>query len=141
MTTRTPIDTRFLLRQVSSLNKVREHEQTWDEFGDGLARLKQWPPSPVHLMDRLPEDPAASATWNMAKELVHGVITSEDPKNVAIRRRLGDLSQPSTPRLLTTLSLWLAGVLGLSVSKTSPMVATMLYAVAKSPDDWDVLRN
>ena len=97
MTARTLIDTRFLLRQVSSLNKVREHEQTWDEFGDGLARLKQWPPSPVHLMDRLPEDAEASATWNMAKELVHGVITSEDPKNVAIRRRLGDLNSRRRP--------------------------------------------
>lgn len=139
MTTRTAIDTRFLLRQVSSLTKVQEREHTWDEFGGRLDRLNQWPPLPVHLMDRADES-SPSSNWEMAKELVHEVITSEEPKYQAIRRRLGDLEQPSTARILTTLSIWLAGVLGISVSKTTPMVATILYAVAKSPEEWEVLR-
>ena len=81
-----------------------------------------------------------AACWSMAKDLMHAVLATRDPKHHAIRRRLGNLQDPSTPVLLSALGLWLAGVLGISVSVTSPLVAVMLYSVAEADGDWEVLR-
>lgn len=75
----------------------------------------------------------------MAKSLVYAVLASRDPQHDAIRQRLGNLQEPSTPRLLSTLSLWLAGKMGISVSVTVPLVAVMLYAAAEAGGTWDVL--
>ena len=143
MTTRIQIDTSFLLRQVSALTKVRERHQTWNEFGELTARHNHARPLPVHVIDGRIEEGTSSepSNWSVAKDLVYEVLKTDDPKHDGIRKRLGNFREPSTPLLLTTLSLWLAGVLGMSVSKTSPMVAAMLYAVAKSSNDWETLRN
>ena len=80
-----------------------------------------------------------AARWRMAKSLVYAVLASRDPQHDAIRQRLGNLQEPSTPRLLSTLSLWLAGKMGISVSATVPLVAVMLYAAAEAGGTWDVL--
>lgn len=77
----------------------------------------------------------------MAKSRVHAVVASQDPEYHAIRRRLGNLRNPSTPALLSTLGLWLAGMLKISVSVTGPLVAVMLYSVAEADGDWEVLRD
>ncbi len=77
--------------------------------------------------------------WGMVKELVHSVVASQDPTYAGIRKRLGDLQKPSTPLLLSTLSLWLAGILGISTSVTGPLVAAMLFGVAEAGGDWDIL--
>ena len=76
----------------------------------------------------------------MAKNRVHAVVATQDPQDHAIRRRLGNLQDPSTPVLLSTLGLWLAGVLGISVSVTGPLVAVMLYGVAQADGNWEALR-
>jgi len=47
--------------------------------------------------------------------------------------------QPSISILWSTLGLWLAGVLGIPVSVTKPLVAVMLYAAAEAGGDWQVL--
>lgn len=77
----------------------------------------------------------------MAKSRVHAVVALQDPQHHAIRRRLGNLLDPSTPVLLSALGLWLAGVLEITVSVTSPMVAVMLYGVAEADGNWGVLRT
>jgi hypothetical protein len=41
--------------------------------------------------------------------------------------------------LLSTLSLWMAGTLGVSITAMRPMLATMLYGVAATGGDWDIL--
>lgn len=142
---RTVIDTECLLRQISSLNQVRNQHFTWDEFGEKLARDFGVSPEKFRVMsdDQVScEAPASSSEpskWSRAKGLVHRVFTREDPSQLAIRKRLV-LSNPSTSLLLQHLSLWLAGELGLSVTATRPMVAVILYAVAKSPTGWDILQ-
>ena len=75
----------------------------------------------------------------MAKSVVHEVLVRRNPQYDRIRQRLGNLNEPSTPRLLSTLSLWLAGEMEISVSVTVPLVAVMLYAAAQAGGTWDVL--
>jgi hypothetical protein len=145
-TVRIEIDTECLLRQISSLNQVSKQLLNWNEFGEEVARDFIASPEMFRVMsdDQVSrEAPAPSlgpSKWVRAKNLVHGVFTREDPNHIAIRKRLF-LSNPSTSLLLQHLSLWLAGKLGLSVTATRPMVAVILYAVAKSPLGWEILRD
>lgn len=135
-------DTAFLLRQVSGLALVKRRRRTWNEFGQMVIDDLQ-SSSPKGRKPRAGEDStdASEATfWGMAKELIHSVVATQDPTYDGIRKRLGNLQEPSTPLLLSTLSLWLAGVLGISVSVTLPLVATMLYGVAETGGDWEALR-
>lgn len=134
------IDTRFLLRQVPSLAQVRRKHRTWNDYGEKLVRELQVPTPTVRTMTGMP-DPGDASEWSYAKQLIHGVLATRQPEYDAIRKRLGDLQATSTPNLLSTLGLWLAGVLGMSVSVTKPMVAVMLYAVAEASGDWKILNN
>jgi hypothetical protein len=43
--------------------------------------------------------------------------------------------------MLADLSLWLAGELGVTISVTKRLVATMLVGVAESKGDWNVLAD
>ncbi|MEI6676158.1 MAG: hypothetical protein WCO57_13380 [Verrucomicrobiota bacterium] len=136
------IDVESLLRTDPRLARVGR-DFTWDQLGAKIALAFQ---SPSPLMD--PEDdgapdPAATLSepphWRRSKQLVHAVLRSHDPQYVTIRKRLGNLETLSTPALLFTLSLWLAGKLKLSISSARPLVAVMLYAVATSPEQWSLL--
>ena len=126
------IDINFLLRQVSALVQVRRRRRTWNELGEAVLR---------DFMESYPLARMEATRWSSAKSLVHAVLATRDPQHDAIRNRLGNLQQPSTPLLLSTLGLWLAGVLGISVTVTRPLVAVMLYAAGEAGGDWEVLRN
>jgi hypothetical protein len=131
-----PIDRNFLARQVPDLAHMRRRCGSWDDLGEKTARDFLHPRGQVV---RSGVESSQTSEWSLAKELVHDVLISGNPQHDAIRKRLGDLSEPSTPRLLSTLSLWLAGVLKISVSVTLPMVAVMLYAVGEAGGDPKVL--
>ncbi len=135
------IDTAYLLRQVSTLAQVIRQERTWNEFGEKVGRdfRSSTPTLRVVSEEGEVETPVRQSTWTRAKELIHSVLAGREPKYDAIRKRLGNLREPWTPALLSTLSLWLAGVLGISVSATIPMVAAMLYAVAEASGDCEIL--
>lgn len=141
MRSRIHIDTAFLLHHLSALAQVKRKRRTWNELGEKLLR-DFMETSPAARMVRSRDEPAISSvagSWSMAKGRVHAVVASQDPQHHAIRRRLGNLQNPSTPVLLSALGLWLAGVLGISTSVTGPLVAVMLYGVAEAEGDWDVL--
>jgi hypothetical protein len=144
MRPRIRIDTDFLVRQVATLARVKWKRRTWNECGEKVFRDFVRSSRTVHLRaSRVDAATAseASAYWIMAKGLVHAVVASRDPRHEAIRKRLGNLLEPSTPRLWSTLSLWLAGVLGISTSVTGPLVAVMLYGVAEAGGNWEALRD
>ena len=135
------IDLNFLLRQVSALVQVKRRRRTWNELGEAVLRdfMKS---SPTARAARHEGDAPVSreaARWQMAKSVVHEVLVRRNPQYDRIRQRLGNLNEPSTPRLLSTLSLWLAGEMEISVSVTVPLVAVMLYAAAQAGGTWDVL--
>lgn len=135
------IDTQFLLRQVSALAQVKRNHRTWNEFGEQVVRDFVKPSTAAGVV-RSEEDVNVSpeaACWSQAKGLVHEVLATREPRHDAIRKRLGNLREPSTAILLSTLGLRLAGVVGISVSVTGPMVAAMLYAAGEAGGDWEVL--
>lgn len=138
-----PIDKNYLLRIDSRLAMVIRNQLTWDELGAKIAGLYQEHYPMTHNVSdtsQTTEIPTAPH-WHLAKHLVHDVFGSRDPQYDPIRQRLGNLEKSSTPALLFTLSLWLAGKMKLSVSATRPLAAVMLYAVATSPENWNILQN
>jgi hypothetical protein len=114
------IDQTFLLQKVAGLKLVKQKRRTWDELGEKLMR---------NYLRASGQGTTDVAAWDTAKELVYEVLACRDPRFDGIRRRLGNLGEPSTPRLLSTLGLWLAGMLGISVTATMPMVAVILYCL------------
>jgi hypothetical protein len=127
------IDQTFLLRKVSGLKLVKQNRRTWDELGEKVMQnfLRATGQSTATISE--------VSAWAIAKELVYEVLASRDPRFDSIRKRLGNLREPSTPRLLSTLGLWLAGVLGISVTATMPMVAVILYGLGDANGSWSEL--
>ncbi len=132
MTSLNPIDTAFLLKQYQPLAELRRKRLSWNDFGAGLERNFKGASRQIMTGRSRFRATAGAANWDVAKELVCDVMTGNDPEHDGIRKRLGNPQEPETARLLSTLSLWLAGVLGISVSITKPMVAVMLYAVGEA---------
>jgi hypothetical protein len=139
-----PIDVEFLLRWDSRLARVGG-ALTWNQLGARIAQAYQ-NSRPLTRLD-VGDQPDTTTTssepahWLRGKHLVHAVLLSRDPYFSSIRKRLGSFKNLSTPELLFTLSLWLAGQLKLSVSATQPMVAVMLYAVARAGGNWAILQD
>ena len=135
------IDVSFLVRQVAGLARVKMRRRTWNEFGEKV--LKEYLSSSnlarIGWNPRNREVTPESTYWKMTRTLVHEVVATADPKHDMIRKRLGNLRDPSTRVLLSTLSLWLAGALGITTSVTGPLVAAMLFGVADAGGDWEVL--
>jgi len=144
------IDVDTLLLRVPALNEVEQHhdnwnknewdQRTWNEIGEKVARDSRTYRPRLAVSGRASENTTAKSDWARGKELVHHLFASKGPDSDALRCRMR-VQNASTPILLHTLSLWLAGSLGISVSFTLPMVAIMLYAVAKSPVDWEILKS
>ncbi len=131
------IDQNFLIRQLPSLTRIKRNHFSWDEFGEKVARDFFQPQN--QLLVKTDTNSPMMPEWNLAKKLIHDVLTSANSQHNGIRKRLGNLREPSTPLLLSTLSLWLAGILGISVSVTMPMVAVMLYAMGEAQGDPGIL--
>ncbi|NJM39084.1 MAG: hypothetical protein HC845_15195 [Akkermansiaceae bacterium] len=134
------IDIGYLLREVPSLRRVKKQLFTWDEYGEKIATHFLVAPPDLRVVD---EDcdyvvSAPAPQWKTAKEVVYEVFTTSNPRHDNVRRRLQNASA-STPLLLSTLSIWLSGVMGFSVSVTRPMIATMLYGIATSERKLSVL--
>ncbi len=132
------IDTRYLLSHFPALIQIRRKQRTWSDFGSSLIRELQ---NPTHANRSRNKNPEAEelSEWEMAKQLIYGVLATHDSQYDGIRRRLGNFKTLSTASILSVLSIWLAGVLGVSVTVTKPMVAVILFAVAEAAGDWNVL--
>jgi len=135
------IDMAYLLKKVRGLADVKARRRTWNEVGQRLELEVM----PVQRAYHLVPPPVARGKWGApslwqeAKELVFAVMASGEPEFEAIRGRIRRGSSPTTQLLLSTLDVWLAGRLGVSVTITSQMAAVMLYAVSESPAGWKIL--
>jgi hypothetical protein len=134
------IDKDYLMRQLPSLVDVARKRRSWDEHGEKVARDHLTGRRPLCRVDRGLSG-CEVLIWSRAKALAYAVIVSNDPAHAAIRKQLGDWQNRSTAALLSTLGLWMAGVLGVSITVISPMLVTMLYGVAEAGEDWEVLRG
>jgi hypothetical protein len=129
------IDPGFILRQEPRLIRVRRRQCSWDAFGEQVLRDFFQP-----RISTIRTVTGELAEWELAKELVNAVLTSSAPEYDGIRKRIGNPETASTPMLFSTLSLWLAGILKISVSLTMPMTAAILYGIGEAGGDPEVLR-
>lgn len=133
------IDAAFLLRRVSELNHIKKRDLDWNEVGERILAGSQQANKSIARRPGNEDDKTSASQWSLAKGLVHEVITSRSPNHDSVRRSMGGVQSPSTANLLSTLSLWMAGAMGLSTSLTVPMVAVILYAVGQASGNWDIL--
>jgi hypothetical protein len=140
------INLEFLMRQLPVLAEVKRNRVTWDELGANITRKSQTKPATRIRRktkslkeDAVPLTAPAAECWPQAKELLHRIMATVDTENEPVRKRLRDFNDPSTAALFSTLSLYLAGKLGVSLSLSQPLLAVMLYAVHQASGNWDVL--
>ncbi len=128
------VDKDFLLRKVSTLRQAERRRRNWDEHGKKITREFPISKPAFRLIgeDGISLEVSPTPNWEEAKELVQSVFTSTDPKYDGIRKRLRNLHNPSTQMLLSVLSIWLSGEMGISTSMTHPMVALILYGSSAS---------
>lgn len=138
---RIQIDSQFLMRQMPTLSEIKRKRMDWNELGGKIIQEYQPRPQGNHSKANRPEDPDSTSgeCWLRAKELLHNIMATSDPRNAPVRRRLGDFKKPSTAALFSTLSLYIAGKLGISLTITQPLLAVMLYAVHEASGNWDIL--
>jgi len=84
-----------------------------------------------------PQEPPEQLEWTRTKRALHQVLCTANPEFEAIRQRLRNQAGALTPHLLATLSLWLAGFFGMSLATVTPLVATVLFGIARDGiDGW-----
>ncbi len=131
---RLKIDVDYLIREIPSLRQVEKQLITWSEYGEKVAADFPATAPGLRLID---EDfnymlPVPTPQWEIAKKIIYDVFTTNDSQYDGIRKRLQNAQNPSTPLLLSILSIWLSGVIGFSTSVTRPMIGAMLYGIATS---------
>jgi hypothetical protein len=125
------IDEAYLLRKYPDLAILLRQGYHPDEVGEAWLHRAQRAISRQHSQLR---QLGASEDWAQAKEILHRVLYTEDPEFAIIRGRLFARAGIRTPEVVSSLSLWLAGHLGLSLTTVTPLVAVMLYEIATGND-------
>lgn len=121
------IDTGYLFRKFPDLAKLLRDGCHPDDVGEAwLTRARGAVSRQQSRNPRL----GAEADWAQAKETLERILHTDHPDFEGIRSRLFSRPGISTPELVSTLSLWLAGHLGLSLTMVTPLVALMLYETA-----------
>ena len=120
------IDGAYLLRKFPDLALLLRRGYHPDEVGQAwLNRARR--AAPRQSQGR---HTGAEEDWAQAKEVLHQVLHTDNPDLHVIRGLLFARPETKTPVLVSTLSLWLAGHLGLSLTMVTPLVAVMLYEIA-----------
>ncbi|MEK7951337.1 hypothetical protein [Luteolibacter soli] len=121
------IDKAFLLRKFPELARLLRQGYDPDEVGQAWLNRARQAASRQQSQRRhigVEED------WEQAKEVLHQVLHTTNPDFNVIRGLLFARPGITTPVLVSTLSLWLAGHLGLSLTMVTPLVAVILYEIA-----------
>lgn len=125
------IDEAYLFRKFPDLANLLRQGYHPDEVGVAWLNRAQRARSRQQSQRR---HFGAAEDWAQAKEILHRVLHTDDPEFAVIRGRLFTRSSIRTPEIVSSLSLWLAGHLGLSLGTVTPLVAVMLYEVAAGSD-------
>lgn len=125
------IDVAYLFGKFPDLALLERQGMGLDAIGNELVRRKLHKHSRKHKATRTDGDGTDQREWLRTKEALREVLCSENPDFAEIRKRLREHSGALTPHLLATLSLWLAGHLGMSLTTVTPLVATVLFGIAR----------
>jgi len=120
------IDEAYLLRRYPELARLIRQGYDPDEVGRAwLSRARQ-----NTSRQQFQRKASADEEWEQAKDVIHQVLHTDNPEFQVIRGLLFARPGISTPVLVSTLSLWMAGHLGMSLSIVTPLVAVILYEIA-----------
>lgn len=120
------IDEAYLLRRYPELARLIRQGYDPDEVGQAwLNRAAQ-----NASRQQFQRKASAEEEWDQAKDVIHQVLHTDNPEFHVVRGLLFARPGITTPVLVSTLSLWLAGHLGLSLSIVTPLVAVILYEIA-----------
>lgn len=132
------IDVAFLRQKFPELARLEKRGFGWNDIGNTLALLTRR--SGTRQQAHAAKSWTKSGTgddWSAARNALQELLCTGSPELAEIRNRLKDSPPGTTPLLLSTLSLWLAGHLGKSVTLTTPLVATVLLGIARDGmDGW-----
>jgi len=121
------IEVDYLLRKFPDLALLLRRGYDPDDVGQAwLNRARRAAPRQQSQRRHI----GAEEDWEQAKSVLHQVLHTENPDFQVIRGLLFARPGIQTPVLVSTLSLWLAGHLGLSLTMVTPLVAVMLYEIA-----------
>ena len=121
------IEVDYLLRKFPDLALLLRRGYDPDDVGQAwLNRARRAAPRQQSQRRHI----GAEEDWEQAKSVLHQVLHTENPDFQVIRGLLFTRPGIQTPVLVSTLSLWLAGHLGLSLTMVTPLVAVMLYEIA-----------
>ena len=121
------IDEGFLLRKFPDLALLLRRGYHPDEVGQAwLNRARRNAPRQQSQRRHI----GVEEDWEQAKAVIHQVLLTENPEYHVIRGLLFARPEINTPVLMSTLSLWLAGHIGLSLTVVTPLVGVILYEIA-----------
>jgi hypothetical protein len=121
------LDEGYLLRKFPDLASLLRAGYHPDEVGQAwLNRARRTASRQQSQRRHL----GAEEDWEQAKEVINQVLHTDNPEFHVIRGLLFARPEVKTPVLMSTLSLWLAGHLGLSLTMVTPLVGVMLYEIA-----------
>lgn len=131
MKTGSQIDPLFLQKKFPDIAKLAKQGEPWDHIGIAMLRGFHRSGSRQQTVSRFRRGPAVTpeSEWTTAKTALRRLFFGEGEDLRDIRKRLSDSTISTTPHLLATLSLWLAGHLGKPVTMTTPLVATILLGL------------
>lgn len=125
------IDVAYLFGKFPDLALLERQGMGLDAIGNELVRRKLHKHSRKHKSARAAGSETDLQEWVRTKEALREVFCTDNPGFNEIRKRLREHSGALTPHLLSTLSLWLAGFLGMSLTTATPLVATVLFGIAR----------
>ena len=126
------IDEGYLLRKFPDRAQLLRGGYHPDEVGQAwLNRARRAAPRQQSQRRHI----GVEEDWEQAKQVLHQVLHTENPDFHVIRGLLFARPEVKTPVLMSTLSLWLAGHLGLSLTMVTPLVAVMLYEIGTAEGD------
>jgi hypothetical protein len=125
------IDVAYLFGKFPDLALLERQGLGLDAIGNELVRRKLHKHSRRHKIARLEANEPDQREWLRTKQALRELFCTDNPDFDEIRRRLNQHSGALPPHLLATLSLWLAGFLGMPLTTVTPLVATVLFGIAR----------
>lgn len=125
------IDVGYLFGKFPDLALLERQGLGLDAIGNELVRRKLYKHSRNQRIARSETGGPDQREWLRTKQALREVFCTDHPDFDDIRRRLRQHSGALTPHLLATLSLWLAGFLGMPLTTVTPLVATVLFGIAR----------
>ena len=127
------INRQELMAQVPYLRMVESQRFTWDELGTALNAEVQGAGATASALGKAA--PAARGflqdLWTVVKQEVHTLLCTNARKYAALRKTLREKKEIGTLYVLTTVTAFLAGIVGVAPALLTPLVATVLFAVAQ----------